>query len=308
MEVVSLLFCSLLSRPFVLFACPLGSLGFSFNASVISFHRLRPSLSRSVSSIGGLGFFNCCPESGSSQPRKHSQFVPFDAIRNSKGGEVLSAYLASHGGIRQNETGEAGKNVWTPLDAAVRQYQKDHHFRFASSSNLASLASAGGAAGSNESGSTGSTGNLKPKSGLHAGDTFTLPPFKGLKHAVSMLGGDIRNQKGKMAAETLHGLYKKVLGAAMGHKDDGGVDMKHPPPHNVLLTPTYILVVLRSQDKWLPNGQEHKEQGTEGSVPVNALAYSGFLLAKDEKTREAIEKHGPLDVLRRCGVVASSTS
>lgn len=270
-------------------------------AHAISLHSHSPSCLLlvaccSVAGINGLGFFNCGPESGSSQPRKHTQFVPFDSIRASKAGEALAAsFLAAaednKGSASSSSSSSSGASpaLFTPLDVAVRQHQKDHHFRFASSGNLAGL---GGAAAGSDSGG-GLSSVRRPTSGLHAGDVFTLPAFKGLRHAATMLGGDVRNQKAEMAAKTLHGLYHKALlhAAAANAAGTTGEGSGECPrlPHNLILTPTYLLVVLRSSDTW-------------GDVPVNALAYCGFLLAKSKQAKEAIEQRGPLELLRQCGV------
>lgn len=36
----------------------------------------------SVDEVDAVGFFNCGEESGASQPRKHFQFVPMEAVKS----------------------------------------------------------------------------------------------------------------------------------------------------------------------------------------------------------------------------------
>ncbi|RYG45004.1 hypothetical protein EON67_11100, partial [archaeon] len=43
--------------------------------------------------MGGLGFYNCGPASGASQPRRHMQFIPYAALHSALTGHVRLASL-----------------------------------------------------------------------------------------------------------------------------------------------------------------------------------------------------------------------
>jgi sulfate adenylyltransferase (ADP) / ATP adenylyltransferase len=83
------------------------------------------------------------------------------------------------------------------------------------------------------------------------------------------------------AARALHALYCAML-RAFGA--EGG---EHP--YNLLLTREWMLLVPRTHESWL-------------GIPVNALAYAGALLVRDEAQLEALRRTGPMQVLRGAGI------
>jgi len=60
-------------------------------------------------------------------------------------------------------------------------------------------------------------------------------------------------------------------------------------PYNLLVTRRWMLLVLRSRERF-------------DGVSVNALGFAGSLLVKDEAGLETVRRHGPLAVLRAVGV------
>lgn len=232
-----------------------------------------------VRRLRGFGFYNAGRDAGASQPRKHLQFVPFDALKE----------------VQPRLSGEFGLDL--PIDAALRQA-------------LAQPQGQHGAA------------TAVPV----AGQPFTLPslPFR---HAICLLGGDVDACSDEAGARILKGFYHGLLEAigatrlpaspsssphahahAHSHSHAGHHHHHHHedghhspapghagglalplPQHNFIVTPHWMLVVPRSQERW------------SASVPVNSVAYTGLMLAKPDGV-EAIVSAGPLAVLAACGL------
>jgi ATP adenylyltransferase len=125
-------------------------------------------------------------------------------------------------------------------------------------------------------------------------------PFK---HAACSLGGDVPALSDEAAAAALHGWYTTLLRAAYAPADadvsayasapatSAAGDAVLSAPHSLLLTPSWMMAVPRSTDCW----------GPAGDVPVNSLAYAGFLLTRDSSVAP-MRKDGPMSVLRKCGL------
>jgi len=123
-------------------------------------------------------------------------------------------------------------------------------------------------------------------------------PFK---HAACSLGGDVPALSDEAAAAALHGWYTALLRAAYAPADaevsacagatSAAGDAVLAAPHSLLLTPSWMMAVPRSTDRW----------GPTGDVPVNSLAYAGFLLTR-ASSAAALNADGPMAVLRKCGL------
>jgi ATP adenylyltransferase len=205
-----------------------------------------------VRDLRGLGFFNCGTAAGASQPRKHMQVVPLDAIAASR------PQLAAAGVPP------------VPMEAAVNAHLEAQGWR------------------------------------TRPGVPFRLADLQ-FKHAACSLGGDVPALSDEAAAAALHGWYTALLRAAYA---PAGVDSSASAsaatrapatsaagdallhaPHSLLLTPSWMMAVPRSTDRW----------GPTGDVPVNSLAYAGFLLTRASSVA-ALQADGPMAVLRKCGL------
>lgn len=83
------------------------------------------------------------------------------------------------------------------------------------------------------------------------------------------------------AAATLHALYREMA-RAFGCDRPGR-------PHNLLVTREWMLLVPRSRESW------------EG-VSLNALAFAGAILVRDDPTLDRVRSLGPLNLLAHVGV------
>ena len=113
-----------------------------------------------------------------------------------------------------------------------------------------------------------------------------LGAFASMAHAAAMLGGDVRGLPRREAGAVLHGWYLSLLAAAAAA---GGVS-PGDASHNLLLTQSFMLVVLRSS------------RHADAIAPPNALAYAGLLVTKGGGGAKALKEMGPLRVLEACAV------
>jgi ATP adenylyltransferase len=98
-----------------------------------------------------------------------------------------------------------------------------------------------------------------------------LPEFR-FAHAAVPLGLEQRPDRDAEQLEDAYRALLQVLGAA------------DPHPYNLLVTRSWMLVVLRSTEAW---------QG----ISVNALGFAGALLVPDASARASLEAAGPLQAL-----------
>lgn len=86
------------------------------------------------------------------------------------------------------------------------------------------------------------------------------------------------------AAAYSHGLYIAMLAAV-------GFDARvaEPPPYNLLVTRRYMLLIPRTRDRF-------------GTVSVNALGFAGSFFVPDTERLQAIQRAGPMAVLRGVAV------
>lgn len=99
-------------------------------------------------------------------------------------------------------------------------------------------------------------------------------------HAVARLR-DCAQLPPSLAAQALHGLYAEMTRAF-------GCD-RAGRPYNLLVTRDWMLFVPRSREHW-------------ESVSLNALAFAGAILVRDEAQLERIRALGPLRALEHVGV------
>jgi len=232
-----------------------------------------------VARVGGLGFFNCGPASGASQPRRHTQFIPYDALRAS----YPPSFAAKAGPLD------------LPVEAALAELRRStgyghlpgEVFRVPALPFPHGIVMLGGDV------TTAPAATAARQ--LHAWYVqllLSLFPASSLRPLLQAAAADGTGAGGggaagsMMAAEAtprspVTGLPLGVAGASAGAGADAAL-----PSHNVLLTPRWMMVVPRRCGEW-------------GGVPINAVAFAGLLLAKGD-ARSVIETRGPLDILREC--------
>lgn len=129
--------------------------------------------------------------------------------------------------------------------------------------------------------------------GPAAGESFQLPalPFE---HQMWLHGGDLNRTDASSAASALHGRYSSALEAytrVHGGQSGGPWDGSH----NLLLTPSYMLLV--------PRGKEHALTGQR--VSINALGYLGMVLCRPEESVD-LRSMGLMQALRACALQAKA--
>jgi ATP adenylyltransferase len=198
-----------------------------------------------VRQLDALGFYNCGAAAGASQPRRHTQLVPFASLR------------AAHPAL-------AARGLEVPLEAALREELADGAYH------------------------------------SQPGAPFRLRAYSRMAHAAAMLGGDVRALPAAAAAAQLYAWYKGLLAAAAASAAPSGAAPAAAggggaaaPPHNLILTPSFMFVVLRSG------------RHSDHLAPPNALAYAGLLVVAATSSREALREIGPLTVLEACAVRAA---
>ncbi len=208
-----------------------------------------------VSRLHALAFFNCGPASGASVRHKHMQVIPIDIL---------------------SEGSDGGFGV--PVDVLVKravaeqqQQQQQHHT-------------------SEDAEATVVTKILQ------------LEPFdrRGIIHAVSHFPEGIE----KVSASTMCQRYENIL-RSVGIPNAGGnvgldgpsIDRMDDPSfqsYNFILTPNWMMVVLRKQD------------ATEEGVFVNSLGFAGYLLTKTDAAFEYLMNGpGPMEALSRVAAVVN---
>jgi len=105
-------------------------------------------------------------------------------------------------------------------------------------------------------------------------------PFR---HALARLAPDLSRSVSE-AAQTMHSLYHKMLGRAGIEADSQSCD-RLEVPYNLLLTRQWMLLVPRSRERF-------------ESISLNALAFAGALLVRDEHQMAALKKRGPMTALK----------
>ena len=99
-------------------------------------------------------------------------------------------------------------------------------------------------------------------------------------HAIARLR-DCADLPPALAAEALHGLYGEMARAF-------GCD-RAGRPYNLLVTRDWMLFVPRSREHW-------------ESISVNALAFAGAILVRDDAQLDRVRAAGPMSVLEQVGV------
>ena len=108
-------------------------------------------------------------------------------------------------------------------------------------------------------------------------------PFR---HAVARVSWSPSRAPGRLAAES-EAAYREML-RAVGAVSGSPRTARPPAPYNLLVTRSWMLVVPRACECF-------------ASVSLNALAFAGALLVRDEFQLQAIKAYGPLRVLQHVG-------
>jgi ATP adenylyltransferase len=104
-------------------------------------------------------------------------------------------------------------------------------------------------------------------------------PFE---HAFARLAPVPREQAAARALDC----YRNLLDAAGVRAVTVDGRLHHGTPYNLLLTPRWMLLVPRAVE------------GTEG-ISVNSLGFAGSLFVKNAEQRDALQRIGPMTILRR---------
>lgn len=80
-------------------------------------------------------------------------------------------------------------------------------------------------------------------------------------------------------------LAKRLMTRYLSGLEQLGLDSERPGPYNLCISQQGLLIVVRKQDEVL-------------GISLNALAYAGFFLARDDEEIQIIRQHGPLNMLR----------
>ena len=108
-------------------------------------------------------------------------------------------------------------------------------------------------------------------------------PFR---HAIARVPWSEATAASRIAGAT-EPVYREML-RVVGAMSTGIPRARHPAPYNLLVTRTWMLLVPRSCESF-------------AAVSLNALAFAGALLVRDEQRLESIKKHGPMNVLPQVG-------
>jgi ATP adenylyltransferase len=106
-------------------------------------------------------------------------------------------------------------------------------------------------------------------------------PFR---HALARLDPDVARSPSE-AAQTTHSLYRRMLGFVGIEADLQNCD-RLEDSYNLLLTRQWMLLVPRSRERF-------------ESISLNALAFAGALLVRDERQMAALRNHGPMAALKQ---------
>lgn len=112
---------------------------------------------------------------------------------------------------------------------------------------------------------------------------FTVPALSSASppvlHAAAMLGTNLLRVPNRSAAMQLRQLYLRLASEA-------GMDMSkaQPPAHNVVLTPTWMMVVPRCAERW------------EG-LGANGIGFAGYLLISGVEDLARLRAMGPTALL-----------
>lgn len=211
-----------------------------------------------VRRMGGLGFFNSGPLSGSSQPRRHTQFIPLKTL--------ASAYHAAIG-LPEDYKAEGGVRPASPipLDQLIGAYRAQSNWRvgrYEEPFRIPSLP-------------------FDHAVVTLGGDVFNMDISVVADHLLKVYTNACR------AADVLLfdplDLDKDVTAS---HEFLPDTTLK-TRDHNVLLTREWMFVVPRKAAK----------AGPAGCAPLNALSYAGLLLIKgtdgaDFVNRELVQYDG----------------
>lgn len=124
-------------------------------------------------------------------------------------------------------------------------------------------------------------------SGPEAGEAFQVPALPYV-HTMWLHGCDLNRTDLTSAAATLHARYSSAL--AQYHRAPGASPSPWDGSHNLLLTPSYMMLV--------PRAQEHALSGQR--VSINALGYLGMVLCRPEEKSELLGL-GLMRALSVCG-------
>lgn len=240
---------------------------------------------RSVHRVGGLGFYNCGPASGASQPRRHTQFIPFDALRAT----YPAGWAAASGGAD------------VPVEAALRELRgradyahlPGEVFRLDALPFPHAVLMLGGDVASAPADAAGAQLHawyVKALLSLYSPSTIRPVLQRPVVARLAAAAALARERDASVgladeAATPRSPVTGLPLVSALDAPPHGDADGAMPD-HNVLLTPRWMMVVPRARGEWR-------------GVSVNALAFAGLLLARGD-ARAVLEARGPLDVLREC--------
>lgn len=97
-------------------------------------------------------------------------------------------------------------------------------------------------------------------------------------HALARVSVDVTRSPAEAANETLD-LYQQLLSAAGVAGSTG-----HPRPYNLLVSRDWMLVVPRTREHF-------------GQISLNALAFAGALLVRDQQQMDFLKNEGPMQAL-----------
>ncbi len=112
------------------------------------------------------------------------------------------------------------------------------------------------------------------------GQLHTLPAFA-FRHALLRWNTALPSA-GDEAASRLHNHYQHMMTALQLLSASGEADTR---PYNLLLTRDWMLLIARRVERY-------------DDISINALAYAGSLLARDQAQLEYIQRLGPMTLLR----------
>jgi ATP adenylyltransferase len=110
-----------------------------------------------------------------------------------------------------------------------------------------------------------------------------------IRHAFALLDRSIMAPRGRAAGQQrtkyLHRVYSELLAeiGVLRACTNSGIC----PPHNLLLTPSWMLAVRRRE-----------AASADPRIDVNALGFAGFFLAHNQSAVRRVEEIGPLALLR----------
>jgi len=132
--------------------------------------------------------------------------------------------------------------------------------------------------------STGARTPIEPliESASYRGDVGQAGrlPFR---HALARLAPDL-SRSPSQATRTTHSLYRRMLNL-VGIGADSRENNRLEGAYNLLLTRRWMLLVPRSRERF-------------ESISLNALAFAGALLVRDEHQMAALKQHGPMTALK----------